>query len=101
MTEARLSLRCFKHRAPNELCDRSSKADVHWRRVAAPQWGFRTNVHISQGALIVSSLTQRLVQLCHLWMVPACRLGLMATGGQENERKRTEIKKLDSFEEDK
>lgn len=85
MTVVRVSLRCLEHRASNELCDRPFKADVRWRRVAAAQRGFRTNARISQGALIVSSLTQRLVELCHLWMVPACRLGLMAAGGQERD----------------
>lgn len=40
--------------------------------------------HDSRGALTVS-LTQCLVQLRHLWMVPACGLGLMTTGGQKDE----------------
>lgn len=44
------------------------------------------------GALIVSSLTQCLVQLCHLWMVPACRLGLMATGGWKEEKRNKGIR---------
>lgn len=35
---------------------------------------------------VTVSLTQCLVELCHLWMIPACGLGLMAAGGQQEER---------------
>lgn len=87
MTLAMLSLRCLKYRVLNELCDRSFKADVWWCHAVAAQWGLRANEHISQRALIVSSLTQCLVQLCHFWMVPACSLGLMAGRRQKNETK--------------
>lgn len=41
-------------------------------------------------ALIVSLLTQCLVQFCHLWMVPARCLGLMARKRQKNETKAEE-----------
>lgn len=44
----------------------------------------------SRGALIFSSLTQRLVQFCHLWMVPARCLGLMAGKRSKNESKAEE-----------
>lgn len=91
MTVARLSPRGWKHRAPNELRDRSFKADTWWRCYDAPVvgggeagGGGSTTAHISRGALTIS-LTQCLVELCHLWMVPACGLGLMATGGQKDE----------------
>lgn len=57
---------------------------------AAAQWGSRANEHDSEGALIVSLLTQCLVQFCHLWMVPARRLGLMAVKRTEKKNKRTE-----------
>ena len=64
----------------NELYDRAFKAQPRWSRaVGAARWGSWSY----EGALIVSSLTQRLVQLCHLWMVPARRLGLMAERRQE------------------
>lgn len=41
-------------------------------------------MHVSPGALTVS-LTQCLIELRHLWMVPACGLGLVTTGGQKDE----------------
>ena len=55
---------------------------------AAAQWGSRANEHDSEGALIVSLLTQCLVQFCHLWMVPARRLGLMAVKRTEKKKKK-------------
>lgn len=71
----------------NELCDRAFKAEVQRCCGATAQWGFGVNEHNSEFAFIVYSLTQCLIQFCHLWMVPACSLGLMAVRRQENETK--------------
>lgn len=92
----------MKYRALNELCDRAFKAEVRWCRAAAgagagaaaAQRGSWANEHDSEGALTVSLLTQSLVQFCHLWMVPACCLGLMAGRRQKNETKAEEFHKV-------
>ena len=79
MTVELSSLRWSKYKSLNEQHDKAFKAEAQQRHttgVAAAQSGFWSTEQ--EGALIVSLLTQCLVQFCHLWMVPARCLGLMA-----------------------